>query len=282
VTNVNGVAASTARDVDSGTVYNLTGGVLTVSVPPGDGMMLSIDTPLVLEYQFNETGAVAANTGTVTVTETLQNSAGAATDLHSADAGGVSGLPGDTAFDNTASTGMGNAGTGGRGTHADWNALDGLKSFTLSGWFKASSPIGNAARLFDKAVGATGFTLFGDGGGLRLVVNGANAGTVGTSSYKAVNSWVFFAVTYDGTLAANNLKYYVGTKTSAVALLATQTLNKGPALGNTLAFSIGNISSSFNRPFDGLLDNMRLFASPTDNKGVLSQAALESYRASDL
>src|SRR3990167_756004 len=64
----------------------------------------------ILEYKFDETGTTAPSTGSNTTAVTLQNSGGAATDLHSADGLGVSGSAGDRSFDNTAPSSMGGSG----------------------------------------------------------------------------------------------------------------------------------------------------------------------------
>src|SRR5205085_5209175 len=67
----------------------------------------------IFEYRFNETGTSAASTGLDPSPLTFQNSSGVISDLHSAAGLGVSGQVGDRAFDNTASTAMGDTGTGG-------------------------------------------------------------------------------------------------------------------------------------------------------------------------
>src|SRR3972149_6706950 len=99
----------------------------------------------ILEYKFNETGSTAPSTGSNATVLILKDSSGAATDLHSADSLGVSGLAGDRAFDNTASTSMG--GSGGMAEQADLAAIDTLTSFTLQGWFKTdgSNAIGGGS-----------------------------------------------------------------------------------------------------------------------------------------
>src|SRR3990167_8181136 len=138
----------------------------------------------ILKYTFDETGTTAPSTGSDVTAVTLRNSAGAATDLHSADGLGVSGLTGDRAFDNTASTDMG--GSGGRADQADLAAIDTLTSFTLQGWFKTdgSTAIGGgiskAVVLHNTsgiAVNAAGFELFGQQGDLKLAVDDSNAST---------------------------------------------------------------------------------------------------------
>jgi len=240
----------------------------------------------ILEYKFNETGTTAPSTGSDATAVTLRNSAGAATDLHSADGLGVSGVTGDRAFDNTASTSMG--GSGGRADQADLAAIDTLTSFTLQGWFKTdgSTAIGGgiskAVVLHNTsgiAVNAAGFELFGQQGDLKLAVDDSNAST---SAYGDTQSWVFFAVTYDGTLASNNVKFYKGSGTSTVTQLGTQTVNKGQVDSDTDGLGIGNESGSSNFPFDGFLDNIRIFGSQSDNSGVLTLAQLESIRSGDV
>jgi hypothetical protein len=135
---------------------------------------------LILQYSFNEcSGTTAASTGSDTTALTLRSSAGSPTNLFSADGLGVSGKSGDCAFDNTASTGMGSVGIGGRADQADLDAIDNLMSFTLAGWFKTDGTtlIGNNARLFENWNDPRGFFLYGynsNGSGLNFTVDGAN------------------------------------------------------------------------------------------------------------
>ena len=125
-----------------------------------------------------------------------------ATDLHSADGLGVSGLTGDRAFDNTASTDMG--GGGGRADQADLGAIDALTSFTLQGWFKTagSTAIGggsgqskavllhNTSRI-GKPVNKKGFELYGSSGYFKLEVDDGAVSTSATSEYGDTQSWIF-------------------------------------------------------------------------------------------
>jgi|SRR3989339_1059130 len=83
----------------------------------------------ILEYKFDETNTTAPSTGSDVTAVTLRNTNGDATDLHSADGLGVSsGLTGDRAFNNTASTDMG--GDGGRADQADLLVWCVLNKFT--------------------------------------------------------------------------------------------------------------------------------------------------------
>ena len=242
----------------------------------------------ILEYKFDETGTTAPSTGSNVTAVTLRNSAGAATDLHSADSLGVSGLTGDRAFDNTASSSMG--GSGGRADQADLVAIDTLTSFTLQGWFKTdgSTAIGGGsgssqAVLLHNTSGsggsAAGFQLFGQQGDSKLAVDNGNAST---SEYGDTQSWIFFAVTYDGSSTSDNVKFYKGSASSEVTLVATQTINKGQVNSDTSGLGIGNESGNNGSPFDGYLDNVRVYGSQGDNSGVLTLTQLESIRAGDV
>jgi hypothetical protein len=139
------------------------------------------------------------------------------------------------------------------------------------------------AQLFNNTSSLAGFALADGGSGtLILYVNGTG-GFSSTSFTSGGDVWTFFAVSYDGTLTSNNLNFYRGTTTTGVVQVGSAvTLNKGVVANDTNGLSIGNNNAAFNRPYDGLLDNMRIFGSSTDGSGVVSLATLESYRANDL
>ena len=245
----------------------------------------NIDPAPILEFKFDETGSNAPSTGIATNAAVFLAGAATPRDFHSTDAQGVSGLPGDRAFDNSISSGMGSKGSGGRAaTLADVDAADDLFSLTLQGWFRADgAPIDNLARLITKQAGSTGFLLLGTGGNLDLEIN--NVGTTSTGiHYADAGTWVFFAVTYDGAATNNNVRFYRGTRTNSIALLETRTLNQGRALGNTSTITIGNANSdgSLMRPFDGLLDDIRLFGDKANSSGALTLRQLEWLRNKDV
>lgn len=244
---------------------------------------------LILDYDFNQVtggGTTAPSTGGTTTSLNLYNSAGTLTNLHGAAGSGVSGNAGDLAFDNSASTGMGSGGTGGRAQSGNISAINSLQSFTLTGWFKTGSTtaIGNNAFLINNQSGTTdGFRLYsGSTGALALNVNGVAVASSGTSTYAATEAWVFFAVTYDGTLSSNNVKFYIGNTSTATSLNVTRTLAQGTASANSGGFAVGNVLSSNIRPFDGYLDNISVYGSQTDGSGVLNLAQIESVRQADL
>lgn len=265
-------------------------------------------TPIV-EYKFNGTGAIAFSSScpSPSLALTLRTAAaGIPIDSHSANGGGVSGLSGDRSFNNTFAIRMGvgnNSDNAGRiANQADLSAVDNLSSFTLQGWFKTApgQTLGSFARLFDnhsdKVSPQGGFEVYGGvnangptgPGKLSLLVNGSQASTT-TAAFSEQNTWVFFAVTYNGTSKTNNVKFYKGTKTAPVKLVNTLTLAKGAMNSEPTGLSIGNRdrrpldpTQVRDRPFDGFLDNMRIFGTKTGGGGVLSQSELEARRSRDV
>lgn len=249
----------------------------------------SAATPI-LQFTFNETGSTAASTGSNTLSGNLWNSAFAPADLHGASGSGVSGGVGDRAYDNSSATGMGNAGTGGVLNLGDVNAIDGLTSFTLQGWFNTATAINGVARLFDKNTGAgtSGFLLRGNVTAGQLVLTINNQSAISGTSYGTTNAWVFFAVTFDGSLTTNNVNFYVGSTSASASLVTTATIAATSSIANGVVATVGNASwlasgsAVNNRPFDGLLDNMRIYGATSGSGGVLTLGELEAIRSADV
>ncbi|MFA6960816.1 MAG: PEP-CTERM sorting domain-containing protein [Opitutaceae bacterium] len=254
-----------------------------------------LPTPI-LEYTFNDTDATSASTGSNTTAVAFRDSSYASANLHGTAGSGLTGLAGDIAFDNTASAGMGSASgaSGGGGgvigdidsgsTGSDW-----LTSFTVQGWYYSSVQMGGAARILDKTSGSTSsFLLRGatTNGQMNLTVD--NLSVDSGTGYTATGQWVFFAASYDGSLTSNNVKFYVGDTTTSVSLVSTGTVNSGLVSNNVVSMVLGNsshnpsLADANNRPFDGLLDDIRLYGSASDSTGVLSLATLEAIRTSDI
>ena len=59
-------------------------------------------------------------------------------------------------------------------------------------------------------------------------------------------------MTYDGSSTANNVKFYKGSASSEVTLVATQTINKGQVEDDTVGLGIGNERGSDNSPLMGI------------------------------
>jgi hypothetical protein len=233
----------------------------------------------ILQYTFNETGTAAGSTGSNPTALTLTNASGVAADLHSASALGVSGLPGDRAFDNTASTGMGGAGVGGTAFVNNYMSLPSqLDSFTFQCWYNTSSVPSQAARLFDD--GRISAFAGSAGGWFNFDVN--SEGVASPTVYTQTNQWVFFAVSYDSTQSSNNVVFYQGSQTSPVSIVSVATLNAGAASMASHPLGIGNYYASNIRPLQGLMDDVRVFGSVSDASGALSQAQLETIRRQDV
>ncbi len=238
-------------------------------------------TPI-LEYKFNETGTSASSTGSDATALNLYKNTSTLWDMHGAPGSGVSGRPGDRAFQNIRiETPTGGAA---RSDAAPVDAIDELTSFTLMGWFHTGneSMIPGGARLIAFDDGTGGISLWADGSGnLTLTIGNASRTTSG-ALYSATNSWQFFAVTYDGTLTGDNVNFYVGTLADdSLSTPVTLGLNKGTVGATTRPLMIGNKLGN-DRPFGGAMDNIRIFGSKTDASGVLTAIEIESFRAFDV
>lgn len=242
-----------------------------------------------LAYMFNESGTTAAASGSAATSGgepalLLTANGGLPADLRGPDGSGVSGRPGDYALDNTNSNGILNA------SHAhdaaDFDAIDALSAFTLSGWFlvpeTATESIGRQDALIENGTISTndapgGFRLRGgavaNAGTLELRVN-RDRSIESSKAYTEIGQYVYFAVSYDGTRSTDNVKFYKGTTTGGVTLVDTLTLNAGVVNQENIPLSIGvtRTSGLTLNPFNGLLDDIRIDGS------VVSIGELESRR----
>ena len=239
-------------------------------------------------YNFNDnaSGTTTVSTGSNTATATIRNASNVATNLRGASGSGVSGLSGDYAFDNAAaSTGMGSLGTGGYASTASiGTVMDSTTSFTLSGWMNPQTQISSGARIIEQFnTGTSYWRLSSDTAGrLSLAMatptmSSASITSPAGSAYSGTGQWTFFAVTYDGTIASNNVKFYVGGTNSAASLVGTVTLNGGTLGINTAGLAMGGGPT---RPMDALLDNLRIDGVTSGAGGALSLAQLETIRYS--
>ncbi len=198
-----------------------------------------------LEYNFNDTGSTATNSGTLGTAGdlTLFREVGGvrtATGMHTADGGGVSGLAGDRAFNNTTNAmGSGaadNTDEFGGQTSTSLAALA-VTSFTITGWFNTTTALDASARLFSNIGGATGLNVQETGDSLlRLEVNNDSANAVSSLGFAEINTWIFWSITYDGSLTSNNVNFYKGTGSTAVvgdANNGSLTLDRGAVAVST-------------------------------------------------
>lgn len=279
------------RALGRSSLWGLAGALVLAATP--------VEAATILHYTFNETGNTAPSIGTNTTAVTMRNDAGTATDLHGPAGSGVTGITADRAFANLGPNTHGSAAStatnGFRADQADLNAIDQLQSFTLSGWFKTETTdalAGKTPRLFWNHNDSTaGFNLqfFSGSEDLKLDVDD-NATFVNTTGnqYADKQAWVFFAVTYDGTVASNNIKFYKGYRTDAEAklgttqttaqtkLISTHTLNRGTVGSESIGLVLGNRTAG-DRPFDGYLDEMRIDGG-SGATNALTLAQIEAIR----
>lgn len=180
------------------------------------------------------------------------------------------------------------AGQGGRAidfTNPFDNTLGSLRAFTITGWLNSADLRtgggGNRLTFALATPGGPGLDLVQLGNGsLRLGVNAwpDNASIPGPASSEGVitadpengaGNWVYFAVTYDSALEAENVTYYFGSPTSEAEPDLTATYLQGPiATSGTL--TVGNFGSivgartaagpTASRVFRGLIDELNIFS----------------------
>jgi hypothetical protein len=208
------------------------------------------------------------------------------------DASGVSGRAGDYAYNGSSADAMGDASRGRlacRVLYSGSGLNDNYKSFTVCGWFKTEGAVSfsNNARLLTM-VGSENVSLFDSlGNGLRFQI-GKGFVESGGDAYRTANEWVFFAVTYDGTASGeDNVKFWEGSKDNLKLVRSTKIAKQGEwkGLGPAGIISIGNRHGStqgkhMNRPFDGFMDDFRIYASGKNEEGALSEADLDEIRLS--
>jgi autotransporter-associated beta strand protein len=197
----------------------------------------------------------------------------------------ASGLVGGASLDQTADltisqgiTQPGNgsgAGTGpvlqllNNGTLATLGHSGTVSSFMVSYWVKsvASPTTGNEPRMFVLSSGGTVGDYNATGNNLGMQLNGTNSmywsvggntltGTLPSGSFPT-NTWMFFAVTYDGV----NLVMYYGTTNQTAAQIGTAALaNYVVTLGVTASLDIGNSQAkSYERSWNGWISDFRFY-----------------------
>lgn len=195
---------------------------------------------------------------------------------------GTSGLNGDYAFNNTNSA-MSGAGGGVRVTNANFGALS---SFTVTMWYKTDgSQILAATRLFDNgnqllamdgvAGTESGNVIFSADGRTR-VRNGTSNSIIQQS-----DTWIFVALTFDGTLDNNQIKLYVGDDATSASLIAQSNLTWANMTWDNSTLAFGSNTGN-GRALDGYLDNIRFYGQETGAGSALNLEQLNAIRTQDL
>jgi hypothetical protein len=181
----------------------------------------------------------------------------------------------------------------------DANKLDGLNTLTLTTWLNVEAYASGNNRLVAKQAAGTF-------GGFSWNMNAApNSGPVGPDNFRlglflgnnissgpadfgagfstddvdAHDKWVFLAVTYDNSLAANNTTFYIGGENSSVTQLGGAitlpqlTIDAGAAL-----FGVGytDAAPAADTSVIGYQDDVRVYAS------ALTIAELETVRVENI
>jgi hypothetical protein len=260
-------------------------------------------TTEVVNYGFNDslpgTGVTTfANSGSLGGSGQMNAPGFVPTDYFSPDGDGVSGQPGDRAFDMTSSSG----GTGPAANQALF--LSGAyRSMTYSMWYNLQAPLGQNGESYlawdansnEEVNGNPGKLIFLDlyGGGntdggatLLMQAGGRNIGNLGldNTTINSAGQWVFLSVVMDqGDVGSNTngfVSVYAGTKTSPVSEIFTTPIGPGSATLNTANLFLGN-PSSFNVPVHGMIDDVSMYLAD-DTGAAFSAAQVEALRESSL
>lgn len=211
---------------------------------------VNVQSAMLLEYKFDGDGTNTGTTGsannlTITGTGTAPTYTGAASPFETGTSYNSSALVYNTA---------------GQVAEAGGLTLASGSSFTISGWLDATASQGSGARILDKGGNASGgFTLQFSGPNLLLQLgNGTTLGG-GTSSgytFGTLNTWQWFAVTYNAT--TGDISYFTLNGSNQVTLLNTVAsgITGYTNNGNTLRVLNGSGGA---RAFVGLADDLRLF-----------------------
>jgi hypothetical protein len=155
--------------------------------------------------------------------------------------------------------------------------LNGLTSFTITTWVNFASIPSTNDRLvsnwttsggFDFRIGTAGASDFQ----LYLTVDSENS--VGSINFSTLNSWVFLAVTYDGTTGTNNVKFYNASQSTAVGQFGLTLSNTAGTLGASGADTQvgGSPATTNDRSPNATFDDVRIYDE------VLSLSQLEAIR----
>ncbi|MHC4331640.1 MAG: apiosidase-like domain-containing protein, partial [Planctomycetota bacterium] len=159
--------------------------------------------------------------------------------------------------------------------------LEGARSFTITGWLKASGmKVGSGGNriLFSLQHNRSGIDLVHHANGaMRLAVNEWPDRISNDSSEGKVKlgKWIFFAVTYDTSQHKNNVCWYFGDEVTQAELDHKTSYNNGPVDEGTGDLVIGNFNKTLqgaglDRQFRGRIRALQIYASRLGRRGALS------------
>lgn len=219
-----------------------------------------LPTPLI-HFDFGGNSPTQMNQGSINTSLTINSPAALAQ--------GVSGVS-DFAFSNAAANGMGSGASGNNvnGVATAAFTLPASSTFTITGWFNAETRLDSAARIFQKTNSNAGISLYGNNGALAVEINGKTA-VVSDPVFGETGKWIFFAITYswDNDTGAGAINFYTGSTAAGSVVTAGSSAaisGTGALAQTTSTFNLGNNSGTGVRPFDGLLDDIRIYKEALD------------------
>jgi sugar lactone lactonase YvrE len=243
--------------------------IIKLSLDEVDRLRQGAPPELLLQYPFDEAGGVALDDGIAPQTNgVLVN---LATRTNNTPSG--TGLALDLSDGNHDYVSAGNP-----------SKLNNLTNLTLTTWMNLRADPSANDRLLDKLASSAGFAwkMIAPTSGTFAASNflfAAHINSTGSFAQSSIatgadHSWVFFAMTYDGTSTTNNLKFYSGTTSNSVVQLGDAvTLNAGAIINTTNDFRIGGTAStSSDRTPSAWFDDARIYSA------VLDPAQLEETR----
>lgn len=202
----------------------------------------------------------------------------------------VSGLKGQ-AYNGTAFTGLSASNTLNWGEFSFDTAIEDvikdIWSFTITGWLKMDNYV-DQGRIFGTVPVELNFIQKTTQKQIQARIAGSGYTPHRSSAsnlYDAVEKWIFFAMTYDGTKTENNVRFFIGNESMDVAPDTVSSASWGQLFSTGYGgnFWLGNTGATGNRPFVGYIDELRIWSSQqSDESAVLNYDQIEAVRKYDL
>ncbi len=193
------------------------------------------------------------------------------------------------AFDNRASTGMGLEGTGASVLYSGPKemAFGELASFSIVVWIQTDALQGGSAQVFSFD-GTQDPLILGIPSRNKISLQiGESAAIFESRQFDSAGQWVFVAVTYNSLSDDQKIRCYVGKQGwDGIQLVGEKNSLHGPwngaAKNPRWSLALGNTPlPEKNRPFQGLIDQVRFYGSADTGAGALSREQLEALFSSD-
>ncbi len=165
-------------------------------------------------------------------------------------------------------------------------ALNGLKSLTLCGWFHTAAA-GNRLLTNTGFCGRLGQLMlrsYDNDSHMVLGVNNLWTPVDGDIVFDQENQWVFFAVTYDSTRSSGHVHWYKAIPDTAggVQSVKSHDLSAGPLQEKDSELTVANLLASGAYSFSGYFDEFRIFGSKDNASGALDIQQIQEIYEYDL